>query len=175
MIRRPNTNTHGRNGLRQCRGCRKQFTVAAGTILEGSRIPLHKWLRAVQLMCSSQGLSVVQVQREVELGSYRSAWFMCRRIRWAMTQPPLQAALLARIDGTLQLRSKNHSLSALSLLARQLLIALPPTEAIRLLLTVKPLSDMPRPGTHRQTSIMAQINEEYGPVEPTRKWTSKEK
>ncbi|MCC6398786.1 MAG: IS1595 family transposase [Bacteroidetes bacterium] len=94
MNREEGTDTHGRKGLYQCRGCRKQFTVTVATIFEDSKIPLHKWLMAFHLMCSSKkGVSALQLQRELELGSYRSAWFMCHRIGWAMMQSPMAEAL----------------------------------------------------------------------------------
>ena len=43
-----------RHGLYKCAECRKQFTVRIGTIFEESHIPLHKWLQAIHLMCSSK-------------------------------------------------------------------------------------------------------------------------
>jgi transposase-like protein len=76
-----------RKGLYKCACCRKPFTATVGTIFENSKIPLHKWLLAVHLMCSSEkGISALQLQRNLGIGSYRSAWFMCHRIRWAMGQ-----------------------------------------------------------------------------------------
>jgi transposase-like protein len=85
---------HAREGAYQCNGCREQFSVTIGTIFEDSKIPLHKWLLAIHLMCSSsKGVSALQLQRELELGSYRSAWFLCHRVRWAMTQSPMAEAL----------------------------------------------------------------------------------
>lgn len=94
LDREEGSDTHGRKGLHQCNACRKQFTVTVGTIFEDSKIPLHKWLLAFRLMCSSKkGISALQLQRELELGSYRTAWFMCHRIRWAMTQSPMAEAL----------------------------------------------------------------------------------
>ena len=54
------TKTHGHKGLYQCNGCREQFTVTIGTIFEDSHIPLHKWLLAFHLMCSSKkGISAL--------------------------------------------------------------------------------------------------------------------
>lgn len=95
------TKTHGRKGLYQC-ACRKQFTVTVDTIFEDSHIPLHKWLLAVHLMCSSKkGISALQLQRNLELGSYRTAWFMCHRVRWAMTQSPMVEAL-TQLKGTVE-------------------------------------------------------------------------
>ena len=64
----------GRDGLHPCRGCRAQFTVTVGTIFEDSHVPLHKWLLAIHLMCSSKkGVSALQIQRNLELGSYHTA------------------------------------------------------------------------------------------------------
>jgi transposase-like protein len=74
-----------RAGLRECKECTKQFTVTVGTIFEDSHIPLGKWLVAWYLLCSSKkGISALQMQRMLELGSYRSAWFMMHRIRFAL-------------------------------------------------------------------------------------------
>ena len=82
-----------RDGLLQCNDCRKQFTVTVGTIFEDSHIPLRKWLRAIHLMCSSKkGISALQLQRNLGLGSYRTAWYLAQRVRLAMssglTAPP---------------------------------------------------------------------------------------
>lgn len=78
-----------RKGLYKCSGCRKQFTVTVGTIFESSRIPLNKWLLAIHLVCfSKEGMSAHQLHRMLGI-SYKSAWFMAHRIRFAMTQEPL--------------------------------------------------------------------------------------
>ena len=56
-----------------------------GTVFESSKIPLRKWLVAYYLLCSSKkGMSAHQLYRMLDLGSYRTAWFMCHRIRYAM-------------------------------------------------------------------------------------------
>jgi transposase-like protein len=74
-----------RPGLYRCRECRKQFTATIGTIYEDSHVPMHKWLLATHLMCSSKkDISANQLMRNLGLGSYRTAWFMCHRIREAM-------------------------------------------------------------------------------------------
>lgn len=76
-----------RPGLLKCGHCRKQFTVKIGTIFEDSHIPIHKWLLATELMCSSKkGISAHQIHRMLEI-TYKSAWFMCHRIRKAMEIP----------------------------------------------------------------------------------------
>ncbi|MGS4886365.1 IS1595 family transposase [Roseibium sp. MB-4] len=73
-----------RHGLKKCGECRKQFTVRIGTIFEESHIPLHKWLQAIYLMCSSKkGISSNQLARVLEI-TVKSAWFLSHRIREAM-------------------------------------------------------------------------------------------
>jgi transposase-like protein len=74
-------------GVYRCanRNCHANFTVTAHTVMERSHIPLHKWLRAFHLMCSTRnGVSARQLQQSLGI-TYRSAWFMVQRIRKAMT------------------------------------------------------------------------------------------
>ena len=67
-----------------CADCREKFTVRVGTLYERSHIPLHKWLLATHLIVSSKkGMSALQLQRMLGI-TYKSAWFMCHRIRAAM-------------------------------------------------------------------------------------------
>lgn len=80
----------GREGYYQCKACRKQFTVQVGTVFERSHIPLNKWLMAAFLLCASKkGMSAHQIHRMVGI-TYKSAWFMCHRLREAMA--PLKGA-----------------------------------------------------------------------------------
>jgi transposase-like protein len=73
-----------RIGLKKCAACRKQFTVRVGTIFEDSHLPLHKWLQAIHLVCSSKkGISAHQLHRVLEV-TYKTAWFLEHRIREAM-------------------------------------------------------------------------------------------
>jgi transposase-like protein len=73
------------NGMFVCYGCTQKFTVRTGTVFERSHIPLHKWLLATRIMAASKkSVSALQLQRMLGLGSYRTAWFMCHRIREAM-------------------------------------------------------------------------------------------
>ncbi len=75
-----------RTGLYKCSEyqCRKQFTVTVGTVFERSKVPLNKWLMAVHLMCASKkGMSAHQIHRMIGV-TYKTAWFMCHRIREAM-------------------------------------------------------------------------------------------
>jgi transposase-like protein len=75
-----------RIGVWQCneKECRKQFTVKVGTVFEHGRIPLHKMLQAVYLLCcSKKGCSSHQLHRILDI-TYKSAWFLSHRIREAM-------------------------------------------------------------------------------------------
>ncbi len=74
-----------RPGLYYCAACNGQFTVTVGTVMERSKIPLSKWLLAMHLMgASKKGMSALQLQRMLSV-TYKSAWFLCHRIREAMT------------------------------------------------------------------------------------------
>src|SRR5215216_1346769 len=89
------TKTKVRTGVYACKACRKQFTVTVGTIFEGSRIKIADWLMAIYLMCSSKkGISAHQLHRTIGV-TYKTAWFMAHRIRYAMTQEPLVGMLMA--------------------------------------------------------------------------------
>ena len=88
-----------RAGLRFCSSCNKQFTVTVGTIFEDSHIPLRKWLIAWYLINSSKkGFSSLQLQRVLELGSYRTALFMAHRIRHALKDESYAEKLTGTIE-----------------------------------------------------------------------------
>jgi transposase-like protein len=91
--------TKHRPGCFQCNNCGEQFTVTVGTIFEDSHIPLRKWLMAFALICSAKkGISALQLQRELEFGSYRTAWHMAMRIRHAMSKEPLAGLLKGTVE-----------------------------------------------------------------------------
>lgn len=74
-----------RPGLWKCRACRKPFTVRMGTVFESSHVPMHIWIQAIYLMCSSKkGIATRQLHRTFG-GSLKTAWFLGHRIREAMT------------------------------------------------------------------------------------------
>lgn len=74
-----------RVGVYKCYQCRKPFTVKVGTIFESSHIPMHLWLQAMHLLCSSKkGISANQLSRILGC-TLRTAWFLGHRIREAMS------------------------------------------------------------------------------------------
>lgn len=88
----------GRAGLLRCRECKKQFTVTVGTIFEGSHIPLHKWLMGVHMMTASKkGVSSHQLHRMLGI-TYKAAWFMSHRVRYAMKSGPLSLKLRGKVE-----------------------------------------------------------------------------
>ncbi len=88
-----------RAGLHRCAECNKEFTVTIGTIFEDSHIPLRKWLVAAYMICSSKkGISSLQLQRNLGLGSYRTALFMTHRIRHALKDPSFSDKLTGTVE-----------------------------------------------------------------------------
>jgi transposase-like protein len=69
-----------------CNECRYQFSVKAGTIFNDSHLPLTKWLIVTYLITESRkGMSANQIKRIIG-GSYKTAWYLCHRIRAAMAE-----------------------------------------------------------------------------------------
>src|SRR5271170_7215373 len=72
----------------ECVGCQYQFTVTSGTIFHDSHLPLPVWFLATLLICEAKkGMSASQLKRTIwgeHKGSYKTAWYLCRRIRAAM-------------------------------------------------------------------------------------------
>ncbi len=73
-----------RPGVHWCNECDKPFSVTVGTVMEDSKIPLNKWVLAFHLMAASKkGMSAHQLHRMLGV-TYKTAWFLCHRIREAM-------------------------------------------------------------------------------------------
>ena len=67
----------GRNGYR--------FSVISKTVFENTNYPLRTWFQVIYLMTQSKkGISALQIHRQIGSGDYRTAWYMCHRIRAAM-------------------------------------------------------------------------------------------
>jgi transposase-like protein len=74
----------------QCRSCRYQFSVTAGTIFHDTHLPLWKWFLAVYLIVESKkGISANQLKRTLGV-SYKTAWYLCHRIRAALNEVDAQ-------------------------------------------------------------------------------------
>ena len=69
-----------------CKDCDYQFSVTSGTVFNDSHLPLGKWFLTTHLLCEAKkGMSACQIQRTVGM-SYKTAWYLCHRIRHAMAQ-----------------------------------------------------------------------------------------
>ena len=87
-----------------CNDCRYQFSVTAGTMMHDSHLPLRKWFMATYLMCESKkGMSALQIKRTLGV-AYKTAWYLCHRIREAMGKDPFEGPTLlgiVEVDETL--------------------------------------------------------------------------
>lgn len=72
----------------ECAKCRRQTSVTAGTVMHGSKLSLTVWFWAAYLMAThSNGISSRQMWRQLGMGSYKSAWLLCAKLRRAMVNP----------------------------------------------------------------------------------------
>ncbi len=89
----------------QCHQCAPQgyrFSVIAGTIFENTNKPLRDWFRVIHLMLTSKkGISALQIQRMTGFGSYKTAWYMCHRIRAGLANEEFRKLIgLVEVDET---------------------------------------------------------------------------
>lgn len=65
-----------------CSPTNYRFSVIAGTVFENTNKPLRDWFRVIHLMLTSKKpVSALQIHRIMGFGSYKTAWYMCRRVR----------------------------------------------------------------------------------------------
>ena len=86
----------------QCAACERQVSVTAGTAMHGSHLPLKTWFLAAWLMATHKnGISARQLWLQLGLGSYKSAWLLCAKLRRAMVNPEREPlAGLVEVDET---------------------------------------------------------------------------
>jgi len=85
--------------LLQCRACRRQTSITAGTVLDRTRLPLPLWFAAAYLVTThTPGFSALQLQRQLGLARYETAWTMLHKLRRAMVRPERD-----RLSGTVEL------------------------------------------------------------------------
>ncbi len=83
----------------ECRGCHRQISATSGTVFHKSRIPLRKWFWAIYLMATSKkGVSMLYLQNQLGIKSYRAVWLMGHKIRHAM----IEREELYTLTGTVQ-------------------------------------------------------------------------
>jgi transposase-like protein len=68
----------------ECKGCRHQVSLTAGTVMHRSHTPLMKWFWAIYMTAQDKrGISALRLQRELDV-SYQTAWLMLQKIRKGM-------------------------------------------------------------------------------------------
>lgn len=83
-------------------GCRRQTSVISGTVMQGTHLPLRTWFIAAYLMAThSNGMSALQLQAKLGVGSYKTAWSLLHKLRHAMVDParkPLGSDMEVEVD-----------------------------------------------------------------------------
>lgn len=95
----------------QCARCERQVSVTAGTVLHRSHLPLRTWFLAAWLMATHRnGISARQLGQQLGLGSYKTAWLLCAKLRRVMVDPEREplAGLVEVDETTIPFRTKDE-------------------------------------------------------------------
>jgi hypothetical protein len=90
----------------QCYSCAPdsgyRFSHISGTIFENTNKPLRDWFRVIHMMLTSKkGVSALQVHRTMGFGSYRTAWYMCHRVRAGLANEDFRKLMgIVEVDET---------------------------------------------------------------------------
>lgn len=84
------------------KSCHQQFSPTAGTLFADSHLPLITWFHAIGLILNAKkGISAAQLQRDLGLGGYKTAWYLLHRIRESMADAnPVPLGGTVEIDET---------------------------------------------------------------------------
>jgi transposase-like protein len=79
-----------------------RFSVTVGTVFENTNYKLLVWFKVLYLMLTSKkGISALQIHRMIGSGSYRTAWFICHRLRAGMADPDFRKLMgIVEVDET---------------------------------------------------------------------------
>lgn len=79
-----------------------RFSLYVGTIFENTNYPLRTWFKVLYLMLQSKkGMSALQIQRMLGMGSYRTAWYMAHRLRAGLMDPEFRQLVgVVEVDET---------------------------------------------------------------------------
>jgi transposase-like protein len=90
----------------ECPDCREggayRFSHLVGTIFENTKVDLRDWFKVIHLMLTSKkGMSALQIQRIMGFGSYKTAWYVCHRIRTALQDKEFRKLMgIVEVDET---------------------------------------------------------------------------
>ena len=95
----------------ECADCGRQTSATAGTIMHGTHLPLRTWFIAAHVVAThSNGISALQLQAKLEIGSYKAAWLLLHKLRRAIVDPerdPLEGMI--EVDETsIAYRAKDY-------------------------------------------------------------------
>src|SRR5438270_9785684 len=102
----PEVKPHARAFHWQCYACTPgggyRFSVLVGTVFENTNIDLRQWFRVIHLMLTSKkGISALQVFRYMGFGSYKTAWYMCHRVRAGLANEDFRKLMgIVEVDET---------------------------------------------------------------------------
>jgi transposase-like protein len=75
--------------LEQCRSCRDQGSVTAGSVFHGTRVSLRVWFLGIFFLGRhKQGISARQFQRDTGVGSDQTAWTLLHKLRSGLAADP---------------------------------------------------------------------------------------
>src|SRR5208337_899098 len=104
QVRRQSDSKNRRLWFYTClnRDCLQQFSPTSGTLFADSHLPLIVWFHAVGLMLNARkGISAAQLQRDLGIGGYKTAWYLNHRIRESMQESnPEPLGGIVEIDET---------------------------------------------------------------------------
>lgn len=73
-----------KRGQFNCGSCGYQFSVRVGTVLQNSHLPLWKWFLTTYIMSEAEHRVSANRLKEFLGVPYKTAWYLCHRIRVAM-------------------------------------------------------------------------------------------
>ncbi|WP_274363032.1 IS1595 family transposase [Paenibacillus thermotolerans] len=93
--------------LYQCGSCRHQTSITVGTVMEGSRTPLLKWVTAIQFLCRAESINAVQLAKEIQV-TYKTAWAILNKIRSAISRLDVLEPLSGKVKAALSFYGRNY-------------------------------------------------------------------
>lgn len=93
--------------LFQCRSCRHQTSLTAGTVMEGTRLPLLKWAKALQFLSRRASINAVHLAEAIQV-TYKTAWSILRKIRSAISQADAKKLLNGTVRAGLAFYGRDY-------------------------------------------------------------------
>ncbi len=94
----PEAYLHSTRHLYHCKACGYQASLTAGTVFHKTRTPLTKWFWMIWLMGRQKSVSLLSLQRMLEIKSYKTVWIMGHKILDAMAEQDANYKLAGLID-----------------------------------------------------------------------------